>query len=35
MIEEKRAPKWLSDYILFSEDPREVVEFFRKTLQVL
>ena len=35
MIAEKRAPKWLGDYILFSEDPHEVVEFFRKTLQVI
>lgn len=35
MIEARRAPAWLADYILFSEDPREVVEFFRKTLQVL
>lgn len=35
MIREERAPKWLADYILFSDDPREVVEFFRKTLQVL
>ncbi|HUG11915.1 MAG TPA: LOG family protein [Opitutaceae bacterium] len=35
MVKEGRAPKWIGDYILFSDDPREVVEFFRKTLQVL
>ena len=35
MITEKRAPAWLADYILFSDDPREVVEFFRRTLQVI
>jgi len=35
MIRTKRAPAWMADYILFTEDPDEVVAFFRKTLQVL
>lgn len=35
MIREKRAPAWMKDYILFSEDPDEVLRFYRKTLQVL
>lgn len=35
MIQEKRAPAWMKDYILFSEDPDEVLRFYRKTLQVL
>ncbi|MEI6105439.1 MAG: LOG family protein [Opitutae bacterium] len=35
MISTKRAPAWISDYILFTDDPDEVVRFYRKTLQVL
>jgi predicted Rossmann-fold nucleotide-binding protein len=35
MIETKRAPAWIKDYILFSDNPDEVVAFYRKVLQVL
>ncbi len=35
MISTKRAPAWIADYILFTDDPEEVVRFYRKTLQVL
>lgn len=35
MITTKRAPAWIADYILFTDDPDEVVRFYRKTLQVL
>lgn len=35
MIGEKRAPAWMKDYVLFTDDPDEVVRFYRKTLQVL
>jgi predicted Rossmann-fold nucleotide-binding protein len=35
MIDTKRAPAWMSDYLLFTDDPDEVVRFYRKTLQVL
>lgn len=35
MIRTKRAPAWMADYILFTDDPDEVVKFYRKTLQVL
>lgn len=35
MITTKRAPAWMSDYLLFTDDPDEVVRFYRKTLQVL
>ena len=35
MIRSKRAPAWMADYILFTDDPDEVVEFYRKKLQVL
>jgi len=35
MIGTKRAPAWITDYILFTDDPEEVVRFYRKTLQVL
>ena len=35
MISTKRAPAWIADYVLFTDDPDEVVRFYRKTLQVL
>ena len=35
MIGTKRAPAWMADYLLFTDDPDEVVRFYRKTLQVL
>ena len=35
MIATKRAPAWMADYVLFTDDPDEVVKFYRKKLQVL
>ncbi|MEO7598185.1 MAG: LOG family protein [Opitutus sp.] len=35
MIRTRRAPAWIADYILFTDDPEEVVSFYRKKLQVL
>jgi hypothetical protein len=35
MIRTGRSPAWMADYILFSDDPDEVVGFYRKKLQVL
>ena len=35
MIRERRAPAWMADYMLFTDDPDEVVAFYRKKLQVL
>jgi predicted Rossmann-fold nucleotide-binding protein len=35
MIQTRRAPAWMADYILFTDDPDEVVAFYRKKLQVL
>jgi hypothetical protein len=35
MIRTGRAPTWIADYVLFTDDPDEVVAFYRKTLQVL
>lgn len=35
MIQSRRAPAWIADYILFTDDPDEVVAFYRKKLQVL
>ena len=35
MIQSRRAPAWMADYILFTDDPDEVVAFYRKKLQVL
>jgi len=35
MISEKRTPAWMADYILFTDDPAEVVAFYRRKLQVL
>lgn len=35
MIRDRRTPAWMADYILFTDDPDEVVQFYRKKLQVL
>lgn len=35
MIATKRAPAWMKDYVLFTDNPDEVVAFYRKVLQVL
>jgi len=35
MIRTHRAPAWISDYVLFTDDPDEVVAFYRRKLQVL
>jgi predicted Rossmann-fold nucleotide-binding protein len=35
MVQSKRTPAWLQDYVLFTDDPDEVVAFYRNTLQVL
>lgn len=35
MIRTKRAPAWLADYIIFTDDPKEVLSFYRKKLRVL
>ena len=35
MIRMGRAPAWMADYILFSDNPAEVVAFYRRKLQVL
>ncbi len=35
MIKDQRAPAWMNDYILFTDDPAEVIAFYRKTLKVL
>jgi predicted Rossmann-fold nucleotide-binding protein len=35
MVRTGRAPPWIEDYILFADSPAEVVEFYRRKLQVL
>jgi predicted Rossmann-fold nucleotide-binding protein len=35
MIRTGRAPAWMAEYILFTDNPAEVVAFYRKKLQVL
>jgi len=35
MIRTGRAPAWMADYILFTDDPAEVIAFYRRQLQVL
>ncbi|AKC82990.1 DNA-binding protein [Verrucomicrobia bacterium IMCC26134] len=35
MVDEKRAPAWMLDYVLFTDDPDEVLQFYRRKLQVL
>lgn len=32
---EGRMPAWIEDYLLFSGDPETIIDFYRKTLQVL
>lgn len=34
MIREKRAPAWMADYVLFSGNVDDVIEFYRRTLQI-
>ncbi|MFZ9682262.1 MAG: LOG family protein [Cephaloticoccus sp.] len=35
MVSDKRAPAWMAEYVLFTDDPDEVVSFYRRKLQVL
>lgn len=35
MVNEGRAPAWMLDYMLFTDDPDAVVAFYREKLQVL
>lgn len=35
MMRTGRTPAWMADYVLFTDEPDEVVAFYRKTLQVL
>lgn len=35
MISAGRAPAWMADYLLFTNDPDEVIAFYRDKLQVL
>lgn len=35
MVAEKRAPAWMLDYVLFTDDPSEALAFYRRKLQVL
>ena len=35
MVGDKRAPAWMLDYCLFTDDPDEVLQFYRTKLQVL
>ncbi len=35
MVAERRAPAWMLDYLLFTDDPAEVLNFYRQKLQVL
>jgi predicted Rossmann-fold nucleotide-binding protein len=35
MIRAGRAPAWMGEYLLFTDDPDEVVAFYREKLQVL
>jgi hypothetical protein len=34
MIRTKRAPAWMADYVLFSGNVDEIVDFFRRTLHI-
>lgn len=35
MIRERRAPAWLRDYLLFTFDPAEVLDFYKRRLEVI
>ena len=35
LAKEGRMPSWMNEYLLFSGDPEEIIEFYRKTLQIL
>jgi len=35
MARKGRMPAWIEDYLLFSDDPNKIVDFYRKRLQVL
>jgi len=35
LVKEGRMPAWIIDHLLFSGDPEEIIEFYRKTLQIL
>lgn len=35
MSAEGRMPAWMQEYLLFSDDPETIIEFYRKTLQIL
>jgi predicted Rossmann-fold nucleotide-binding protein len=35
MVAEKRAPAWMLDFLLFTDEPDEVLRFYRQRLQVL
>jgi predicted Rossmann-fold nucleotide-binding protein len=34
MIKTKRAPAWMADYVLFSGNVDEIIEFYRRTLHI-
>lgn len=34
MIATKRAPAWMADYVLFSDDVDEIIDFYRRTLHI-
>ena len=35
LVHEGRMPAWIKQNLLFSGDPDEIIEFYRKTLQIL
>lgn len=35
MIEEHRTPAWIRDYVLFTDSADEVIDFYRRVLQVM
>lgn len=35
MVETGRTPSWIPDYLLFTSDPEDVVDFYREKLQLL
>lgn len=35
MVKTKRTPPWVAEYLLFSNNPEEIIQFYRQKLQIL
>ncbi|MEM9157540.1 MAG: LOG family protein [Verrucomicrobiota bacterium] len=35
LAKERRMPNWMTDYLLFTGEPEEIIDFYKKTLKIL